>query len=55
MTKTNFVIHTEGLTKDFGTVRALDGLDLTVRQGKSTASLAPTAPASPQQSGFCSD
>lgn len=33
MTDATAVIHAEGLTKIFGSVRTLDGLDLTVRPG----------------------
>ena len=41
MTDTAAVIHTEGLTKVFGGVRALDGLDLTVRAGEVHGFLGP--------------
>ena len=43
------VIAVEGLTKTFGSTRALDGLDLSVARGRCTASSAPTAPASPRR------
>ncbi len=41
MTDTDPVIRTEGLTKVFGNVRALDGLDLTVRPGEVHGFLGP--------------
>ncbi len=41
MTDVEPVIRTEGLTKVFGTVRALDGLDLTVRTGEVHGFLGP--------------
>ncbi len=41
MTDTHPVIHTEGLTKVFGNVRALDGLDLTVHPGEVHGFLGP--------------
>ncbi len=41
MTDTAPVIHAEGLTKVFGNVRALDGLDLTVRPGEVHGFLGP--------------
>jgi len=41
MTDTDPVIRTHGLTKVFGTVRALDGLDLTVRPGEVHGFLGP--------------
>ena len=41
MANTHFVIRTEGLSKVFGKVRALDGLDLTVRQGEVHGFLGP--------------
>ena len=41
MTDTHPVIRTEGLTKVFGNVRALDGLDLTVRPGEVHGFLGP--------------
>ncbi|PYI64342.1 ABC transporter ATP-binding protein [Arthrobacter livingstonensis] len=41
MTDTHFVIRTEGLTKVFGKVRALDGLDLTVHPGEVHGFLGP--------------
>ncbi|MEO8220240.1 MAG: ABC transporter ATP-binding protein [Specibacter sp.] len=41
MTNTHFVIRTEGLTKVFGKVRALDGLDLSVHQGEVHGFLGP--------------
>ncbi|WP_099332444.1 ATP-binding cassette domain-containing protein [Actinomyces minihominis] len=37
----NPVIHTSALTKNFGTTRALDGLDLEVRQGEVLGLLGP--------------
>jgi ABC-2 type transport system ATP-binding protein len=37
----NHVIETQGLTKSFGRVRALDGLDLTVRRGEVHGFLGP--------------
>lgn len=46
-------IEIRGLTKKFGAVRALDGLDLTVREGRSTDSSALTAPGSPPPSASC--
>jgi ABC-2 type transport system ATP-binding protein len=36
-----FAIQTHGLTKNYGTVRALDGLDLTVREGEVHGFLGP--------------
>lgn len=48
-------IEIRGLTKNFGAVRALDGLDLTVREEKSTVSWGPTAPASRPRSASCWD
>jgi ABC-2 type transport system ATP-binding protein len=36
-----FAIHTHGLTKNYGTVKALDGLDLTVREGEVHGFLGP--------------
>ena len=47
-------IDISGLVKTFGHVRALDGLDLTVRPARCTASSAPTAPASRRRSASCS-
>jgi ABC-2 type transport system ATP-binding protein len=44
----------QDLVKTFGPTRALDGLDLTVARARSTASSAPTAPASRRRSGSCS-
>ncbi len=41
MNETTLVIHTEGLTKTFGDVRALDSLDLTVRRGEVHGFLGP--------------
>ncbi len=41
MTDSAPVIHIEGLTKNFGRVRALDGLDLTVRPGEVHGFLGP--------------
>ena len=41
MTDVEPVIRTEGLTKVFGNVRALDGLDLTVRPGEVHGFLGP--------------
>jgi len=41
MTTAQFVIRTEGLTKVFGKVRALDGLDLAIRQGEVHGFLGP--------------
>ncbi|WP_111720646.1 ABC transporter ATP-binding protein [Homoserinimonas sp. OAct 916] len=41
MTDTAPVIRVEGLTKNFGRVRALDGLDLTVRRGEVHGFLGP--------------
>ncbi|WP_028479335.1 ABC transporter ATP-binding protein [Nocardia sp. CNY236] len=38
---TEFVIRTEGLVKDYGSVRALDGLDLRVEQGEVFGFLGP--------------
>ena len=47
-------VDVHGLTKTFGTVTALDGLDLTVPVGQVVASSARTAPASPRPSVCCS-
>jgi ABC-2 type transport system ATP-binding protein len=41
MSKSGHVIHTRSLTKTFGKVRALDGLDLTVRPGEIHGFLGP--------------
>lgn len=46
-------IEIRGLTKHFGSVRALDGLDLTVREGEVHGFLAPTARASPRPCASC--
>ncbi|KPN29212.1 hypothetical protein SY89_03446 [Halolamina pelagica] len=44
-------IQTTGLTKRYGEdVLAVDGVDLTVYEGRYSASSAPTAPASPPRS-----
>lgn len=48
-------IEIRGLTKNFGAVRALDGLDLTVREGEVHGFLGPTAPASRPRSASCWD
>lgn len=50
---TEHLIQTTGLVKTFGPTRALDGLDLTVSPGRSTASSDPTGRASPRPSGSC--
>jgi ABC-type multidrug transport system ATPase subunit len=44
---TNAAIVARGLTKAFGDVHALNGLDLTVPEATAVALLAPTAPARP--------
>jgi len=44
-------IRTEGLGKSFGSVRALDGIDLEVSPGTSSGCLAPTAQARRPRSG----
>ena len=41
------VVVTEGLTRTYNGVNAVDGLNLSVPAGASTASWVPTAPASP--------
>lgn len=46
-------IEVRGLTKNFGSVRALDELDLTVREERFTASWARTAPGSRRPSASC--
>ena len=48
------MIRTHGLTKRFGSVLAVDGVDLDVREGDATASSAPTARARPRRCGCCS-
>ena len=46
-------IEIRNLTKTFGAVRALDGLDLTVREGEVHGFLGPTGPESRRRSGYC--
>ena len=48
-------IEIRDLHKSFGSVKALDGLNLTVRPGRWPGSSARTGPASPPPSGSCSD
>ena len=45
------LIEARGLTKRYGTTLAVDDLTFTVRPGRSPASSAPTAPASPPRCG----
>jgi len=43
----DLAVEATGLVKRFGEITAVDGIDLTVRTGRSSESWAPTGPARP--------
>lgn len=50
---TGNAVEVRGIVKHYGSTKALDGVDLTVRQGTVLGVLAPTAPARPPWSASC--
>jgi ABC-2 type transport system ATP-binding protein len=53
MSAADAVIEVEGLTKSYGSVQALKGLDMRVDRGQVHGFMGPTARESPRPSGCC--